>query len=115
MEVVAKEDVGRAMYVVPCPHALAPIPSVLGKHQGAEGLGHAVAESPEDNLEVWVDMEEWNHVASRVPYDLREPGRVSHRWHLVVSGGTAWAGGKADLPVWARLQGQRWVQSAAEL
>ena len=37
VEVVAKEDVGRAMYVAPCPHALAPTPSVMGKHQKAEG------------------------------------------------------------------------------
>ena len=97
--VVANEDVGRVMYVVPCPHALAPTPSVLVKHQGPAGLGHAVAESPEDNLEVWVGMQEWNHVAFRAPYDIREPGLVGRRRHPVVSGGIAWAGGKAGLLV----------------
>ena len=50
--VVAKEDVGRVVYVHPCPHALAHTLSVLGKHEGAERLGHAVAKSLEDNLKV---------------------------------------------------------------
>ena len=49
---VAKEDVGRVVYVHPCPHALAHTLSVLGKHEGAERLGHAVAKSLEDNLKV---------------------------------------------------------------
>ena len=60
-------------------------------------------------------MEKLNHVTFRAPYDLREPDCVSHRRHSVVLRDTAWAGGKAAPHVYAGLQEQRWVQSAAEL